>query len=308
MASLVFLGSPAAAVPSLDGLVAAGHEIRLVVSQPDRRRGRGGGRTPSPVKRRALELGLPVTDDLSAVAATGAELGVVVAYGRLVPAALLEQVPMVNVHFSLLPRWRGAAPVERAILAGDPVTGVCLMWLEAGLDTGPVIARREVEIGPTETAAELTDRLARAGADLLVGALAGGRRGLGAGEPQAGEASYAAKIDPDERRLRWSEPAELVVRRVRIGRAHTWFRGRRLLVERAEVDSGSYGPDAQSRAPEVDLPPGTLVAGARVVAGDRRLVVLRTVQPPGRQPMPAADWWRGARPRPGERFDEDGAR
>src|SRR5204862_2497913 len=156
--------------------VEAGHEIAMVVTQPDRRRSRGAGHDPSPVRRAADELGLPVrTPDkarelVDDVRASGAALGVVVAFGQLLPVSLLEALPLgfVNVHFSLLPRWRGAAPVERAVLAGDAETGVCVMQLEAGLDTGPVYATRRVPIGARETAGELRDRLVAVGTALLV--------------------------------------------------------------------------------------------------------------------------------------------
>ena len=135
MARLVFLGTPDDAVPSLEALVGAGHDVALVVTRADARRGRRGAPSPSPVKARAVELGLPVTDQLDDVLDAGAGLGVVVAYGRIIPARILDAIPMVNLHFSLLPRWRGAAPVERAILAGDRTTGVCVMAVEPGLDT-----------------------------------------------------------------------------------------------------------------------------------------------------------------------------
>ncbi|MFM7068969.1 MAG: methionyl-tRNA formyltransferase, partial [Actinomycetes bacterium] len=137
---LAFLGSPEAAVPALDALVAAGHDVELVVSMPDRRRGRGGATSATPVKLAAERLGLRVTDQLEEIARAEVELGVVVAYGRIIPSEMLERTPMVNLHFSLLPRWRGAAPVERAILAGDATTGVCVMAVEPGLDTGGVYA------------------------------------------------------------------------------------------------------------------------------------------------------------------------
>ncbi|MGH9028042.1 MAG: methionyl-tRNA formyltransferase, partial [Acidimicrobiales bacterium] len=143
MARLAFLGSPSAAVPSLRALVRAGHDVSLVVSRPDKRRGRGQAASPSPVKAAALEAGIDVTDQLDDVLGSGAELAVVVAYGRIIPKRVLDVMPMVNAHFSLLPRWRGAAPVEHAILAGDRVTGVCIMVLEEGLDTGPVLAVHE---------------------------------------------------------------------------------------------------------------------------------------------------------------------
>src|SRR5205807_7717429 len=138
---LAFLGTPEAAVPPLRALVNAGHDVVLVVTQPDKRRGRGSATMPSPVKAAALELGLPVTERVDDVLDANVELGVVVAFGRLIKPQVLDKVPMINMHFSLLPRWRGAAPVERAILAGDRETGVAIMQLEEGLDTGPVYAR-----------------------------------------------------------------------------------------------------------------------------------------------------------------------
>jgi methionyl-tRNA formyltransferase len=147
----------------LRALVQAGFDIALVVSQPDKKRGRGSALLPSPVKAAALELGLPVTDKVDDALDTDAELGVVVAFGRLIKPHVLDRLPMINVHFSLLPRWRGAAPVERAILAGDTETGVCIMQLEEGLDTGPVYAVERLSIGPEETADELRDRLVGAG-------------------------------------------------------------------------------------------------------------------------------------------------
>ena len=147
----MYLGTPAAAVPTLSALHDAGYEISLVVTGGDRRRGRRSAPTASPVKEAAQRLGLPVSHDLASVAGCGAQLGVVVAYGRLIPEDLLAEVPMVNLHFSLLPRWRGAAPVERAILAGDAVAGVCVMAVEVGLDTGGVYARSEVPVGHAET-------------------------------------------------------------------------------------------------------------------------------------------------------------
>jgi methionyl-tRNA formyltransferase len=161
-------------VPTLSALHDAGYEISLVVTGGDRRRGRRSAPTASPVKEAAQRLGLPVSHDLASVAGCGAQLGVVVAYGRLIPEDLLAEVPMVNLHFSLLPRWRGAAPVERAILAGDAVAGVCVMAVEVGLDTGGVYARSEVSVGHAETADELRSRLVEAGTRLLLGVLADG--------------------------------------------------------------------------------------------------------------------------------------
>src|SRR5580692_5067136 len=166
------------AVRPLRALVDAGHDVVLCVTRPDRRRGRGSAVTPSPVKAAALALGLTVSHSMEDVADAGVELAVVVAYGRIIPLTLLERVPMVNLHFSLLPRWRGAAPVERAILAGDRETGVCLMKLEEGLDTGPVYARQVVTIGPDMDVASLRAELVERGSSLLVDSLVGGLAGL----------------------------------------------------------------------------------------------------------------------------------
>jgi methionyl-tRNA formyltransferase len=276
---LAYLGTPEMAVPPLRALVEAGHDVALVVSRPDRRRSRGSATSPSPVKRVAAELGLPVTDDLARVGDAGVDLGVVVAYGRLVPAALLEAVPMVNVHFSLLPRWRGAAPVERAILAGDALTGVSLMALEAGLDTGAVYASRELAIADGETAEQLRGRLVEAGTALLVDLLSAP---LPVPVPQEGEPTYAEKLTPADLELHWDRPADELARVVRLGRAWTTFGGKRLGVLGAEVVPDPPGPV-----------PGILV-GDTVVTASGALRLLR-VQPEGGRPMDASDWRRGAR-------------
>jgi methionyl-tRNA formyltransferase len=291
MSRLAFLGTPPAAVPSLRALVASGHDVRLVVTRSDTRRSRRGTPEPSPVKAAALELGLEVTDDLEDVTTPGVELGVVVAYGRIIPARILDAVPMINVHFSLLPRWRGAAPVERAILAGDEATGVCLMRLEAGLDTGPVLSCAEMEISVEESGRELIARLADLGAGLLIDLLEGGVDAIGEGQPQEGEPTYAAKIDPSELELRFEEPAEQLGRVVRAGRAWTMFRGSRLIVSRARSHPGTgSGPGV----------PGELDQ-TKVLTGDGWLELLE-VQPEGRRAIDAAEWVRGARPAQGERL------
>jgi len=283
---LVFLGTPEAAVGPLRALHGAEYDIALVVTRPDKRRGRGAALSPSPVKVAALELGIPVSHRVDDVRGTGADLGVVVAFGQLVKPPVLAVVPMVNVHFSLLPRWRGAAPVERAILAGDAETGVCLMELEEGLDTGPVIGRRVVAIGHDATASELRAELVAVGTDLLLTELASG---LSPGAPQVGEPTYAAKIDPSELRLDWASPAVQLHRVVRVGRAWTTFRGSRLGVVRASP-LDSVGP----------LGPGEL-DGVVVGTGDG-ILELAEVHPGGRAVMPAAAWVNGARPSPGERL------
>ncbi len=275
----------------LRALVAGGHEIVMVVSQPDRKRGRGGAMVPSPVKAAALALGLPVSDGVDDVLGRGAELGVVVAFGKLVRPHVLAELPMVNVHFSLLPRWRGAAPVERAILAGDERAGVCIMGLEAGLDTGPVYACREVEIGAEATAAELRAELVEIGTELLLGLLREGAPAPASAVPQVGEATYAKKLEPGEHRLDWKRPAAYLFRVVRLGQAWTTFRGKRVKVLKAVPVPGVTG-----FAPGEIYPKG-LAAGT----GDGALRML-LVQPEGKSAQPFADWLNGARLRAGERF------
>lgn len=282
---IVFLGTPALAVPTLRALHAAGYEIPLVVSRADKRRGRGGGTSPSPVKAAALELGLEVTDALDAVRHVEADLGVVVAYGRIVPADVLDRLAMVNLHFSLLPRWRGAAPVERAILAGDPTTGVAVMALAEGLDTGDVYRVAEVPIGPDETLDELRGRLVEAGTELLLATLADG---LGEPKPQVGEPVYAHKVDRAELELDWSAPADVLHRVVRLGGAWTTVAGKRLKIWRAELrDDRELAPGA------VD---GVFVGTAR---GTLELI---EVQPEGKPRRDAAQWANGARLGPDDRL------
>jgi len=284
---LAFLGTPEVSAGTLRALVGAGHDVVVVVTRADTRRGRGNDPSPSPVKAAAVELGLPVVHKAADVVGTGADLGVVVAYGRIIRPEVLAAVPMVNVHFSLLPRWRGAAPVERAILAGDAETGACLMQLEAGLDTGPVYSRAEVLIGPEETADELRRRLAALGDRLLLRALSDG---FPAPRPQVGEPSYAAKLEASDLRLDFAEPAEMSLRRVRVGRAWTTWKGRRLLVHRARV------VDAPAA-----LEPGEL-HGAVVGAAPPSALELVEVQPEGKPAMAGDAWARGARAQPGDRL------
>ncbi len=252
-----------------------------MVSQPDRRRGRGKETSPTPVKAFAMERGIEVTDDLDRVKDLDVELAIVVAYGRLIPAAMLEAMPYLNVHFSLLPRWRGAAPVERAILAGDLETGVAIMQLEEALDTGPVYATSTTPVGEA-TSAELLDRLSVMGGDLLVSLLASGVAGLPDPVAQVGEPTYAAKLKAEDFALTPGLSAVEMSRRVRLGRASLQVAGQRLRVHAAHLAEG-----------EPDDVPGTL-RGAAVCTGSGRLI-LELVQPEGRKPVDAADWRRGAR-------------
>ena len=258
------------AVPTLRALVEAGHDVALVVTAADKRRGRGGALMPSPVKAAALELGLPVTDridDLLELAPLP-ELGVVVAYGRLIKPRIFEAVPMINVHFSLLPRWRGAAPLERAILAGDDRTGVCIMDIEESLDTGAVYRCTEVLIGPDTSADELRSELVEEGTTLVLDVL---EHGLGAAEPQSGEPVYAHKIDPAELQLDWTKPAVDLHRLVRLGGAWTTHNGKRLKVWRTAHPAGTG----------VVVPTGT------------EPIELLEVQPEGRPRLPAHAWANG---------------
>lgn len=280
---LVFLGTPGLAVPFLSALVDAGFDVPLVVSRADRRRGRGTALSPSPVKAAAVERGIPVTSEVGDVLSVDAELGVVVAFGRLIPTPVLEQLPMVNIHFSLLPRWRGAAPVERALLAGDERTGVCLMQVVEALDAGPVYDCRPVDIAPDATLETLRAELVEAGVELLVRSLSDG---LPEPREQEGDAVYAHKIDPDELHLDWTRPATELARVVRLGGAWTTFRGHRLKV----LDARATDP--------VDGAPGQLQD--LVVATGSGGLELVEVQPEGRRRQPAEAWRNGAHPDPGE--------
>lgn len=311
---VAFLGTPSAAVPTLSALIDAGFEVPLVISQPDRRRGRGSRLTPSPVKSAALERGLDVSVDPYDLLGLDVDLGVVVAYGRLLRRDLLEKVAMVNVHFSLLPRWRGAAPVERAILAGDATTGVCVMGITEGLDEGPVYRCVETAIDDNESSAELTARLADLGARLLVDVLSGP---LPDPEPQTGTITHAAKMNRSENELDFTLPAVEVHRRVRIGRAWSTFRSERLGIEVSRVlEPDDVGNEAMTNP---DIGPGWIGlipvdgdgrgrdadrAGDRttavVVATGGGLLQLVTVKPAGKRAMPAIDWWNGAQPHEGE--------
>jgi methionyl-tRNA formyltransferase len=239
------------------------------------------------VKQAALDLGLPVTDRIDDLLGVDADLGVVVAFGRLLRRPLLDLLPLVNLHFSLLPRWRGAAPVERAILAGDRETGVALMAVDEGLDTGAVYDTATVEIGRDETLDELRGRLVDAGTGLLLRAL---REGFPSPVPQQGEPTYAEKLTGDELRIDWRRPADEVLRLIRLGSAWTTFRDKRLKVARA-----------RAVAPPGDaLPPGEL-SGTLVGTGTDPIELL-DVQAEGRAAQSAAAWSNGAHLGPGDRL------
>ena len=280
---LAFLGTPEAAVPSLRALVDAGHDVALVITRPDRKRGRGGQLSPSPVKVCAQELGLTVGHRLSDLDDLAVELGVVVAYGRLIPAELLERITMLNVHFSLLPRWRGAAPVERAILAGDEETGVSIMTLDADLDTGPVHLEKRVAIDE-KSLSLLLGELATVGAKALVEVLETPEL-LAHPRAQEGDVTYAAKLSKDDFRLAPTTSAAQLLRVIRLGQAFVLVGARRLLIERASAFSGE------------DVASGSItVQNAQVLLGaSDGAIVLEHVRPESAKSMSALAWWAGAR-------------
>src|SRR4051794_14877624 len=295
---LLFAGTPEAAVPALDALAAGPHEIVRVVTRPPAPQGRRRVLTPSPVDRRAGELGLPVLRaarlDAPATAtllADRAELGVVVAYGGLIREPLLSAPAegWINLHFSLLPRWGGAAPVQHALLAGDRSTGVAVFRLEAGLDTGPVLAVEEVPIGALETAGHLLDRLAGIGAGVLSRVVDGLAAGTARAVPQEGVPTLAPKLTLEDGRLDFAASAEAVLDRYRGTTpepgAFTEAAGAPLKVLEAAP--------ARDAAP---IPPGEVaLAGRRVLVGTADAPVeLVTVQPAGRTVMPASAWLNGA--------------
>ena len=295
------MGTPEFAVPALAALHGAGHEVAAVYTQPPRPAGRGVKPRPSPVQRRAEALGIRVCTpatlrDAQAqaeFAALGAEVAVVAAYGLILPPAALAAPTRgcLNLHASLLPRWRGAAPIHRAVMAGDAATGVCVMAMEAGLDTGPVLLREATPIGPEDTTGDLHDRLAAMGARLAVEAL--GRLDALVPEPQPAEGvTYAAKVGKAEARVDWSDPAAQVDRRIRglspfPGAWTTWGGGRlKLLRSRALAGEGR---------------PGEVLRGLTVACGTGAVEVLE-LQPEGRARMNASAFLNGAQLRPGDRL------
>ncbi|MDO1559312.1 methionyl-tRNA formyltransferase [Brevundimonas sp. 2R-24] len=296
---LVFMGAPEFAVPSLAALVSAGHEIAAVYTQPPRPRGRGQALRPTPVQAFAEGLGLEVRTpasmrhpaELEALRALGADAAVVVAYGQILPQAVLDapRLGSFNVHGSLLPRWRGAAPIQRAIMAGDAETGVQIMRMTAGLDEGPVLLSERTPIRPNDTTGSLAQRLAQLGADLLPRALAAIERGGAAETPQVGEPAYAKKITTAEARLDFSRSAAELDRLVRglSPAPGAWFEQEtpqglvRIKVLMSALGQGSGRP-------------GTVLDGpALTVAAGEGAVRLITLQRPGGKPQAAEEFLRG---------------
>ena len=273
---VAYIGTPAIAVDPLLKLVEEGYEIPLVVTGPDKRRGRGSSTSPSDVKREAERLGLSVSSNIDDLVSIDVDLAIVVAFGQLIPKHILDHVQMINIHFSLLPRWRGAAPLERAILAGDTKTGVCIMELEETLDTGGIYRCVEIPIGPNQTLEELREKSVSEGVDLLLQSL---EEGLGSPTPQLGEPSYAHKISNSELEIDWGLSSEEILRLVRLGRAWTTVSGSRLRIHSAKIGSLTNLEIGQRKGLSVGSCDGT--------------VELLEVQPEGRKKMLAEDWMNG---------------
>ena len=300
---LVFAGTPVAAVPSLDALLASGHEVAAVVTRPDAPAGRGLHLAPSPVAQRAADAGLEVLkparprdpEFLDRLRQIAPGCCPVTAYGALIPQQALD-IPehgWVNLHFSLLPAWRGAAPVQHALLHGDDITGATTFQIVAALDAGPVYGVVTEQVRPGDTAGDLLDRLAESGARLLVATIDGIESGELVARPQPEDGvSLAPKITPDDARVRWDEPAAAVSRRVR---ACTPAPGAWTELHGARIKLWPFAGVVD----DAGVPPGPgqfrVLAGDVLVGTGSQPVRLGDVQPPGKRRMPAAEWARGLR-------------
>ncbi|PYI67614.1 methionyl-tRNA formyltransferase [Arthrobacter livingstonensis] len=294
---VLFAGTPAVALPSLEALLAAGHEIVAVLTRPDAPLGRKRVHTPSPVAARAADLGLPVikadkvdTAAQEAIAAARPQVAAIVAYGAIVPepALSIPEHGWINLHFSLLPAWRGAAPVQHAVIHGDGVTGASTFLLEKGLDTGPVYGTMTEPIRPADTSGELLERLSHSGAVLLVQTIDGLAAGRLAGVPQQGEVSLAPKLTLEDGHVNWQDPALAIDRRVRGVTAEpgAWTQ---LFGQRFKLGPVTLRPDVNALAPaQLRVEPKAVLVGTGSHA-----VELAIVQPAGKKLMKATDWARG---------------
>ena len=292
---VIFFGTPEIAVGPLRALVAAGFVVDLVVTGVDKRRGRGSQTSPSPVKQAAIELQIPVTHDVADAVAlvnnnhaddssdTNRFLGVVVAYGHIISTDALQVLPMINIHYSLLPRWRGAAPVERALLTGDEQTGVCIMQVVEQLDAGDILSSATTQISQTDTTATLRTRLGEMATPLLIDVLT---HGATATKPQSGDVVVAAKITQVDLEIDWSKPAVVIDRQVRVGGAFTFFNDKRFKIHSLKVSAEIFISES-----------GNIMAvNDRVlVACGQGVVELVEVQPEGKPRISAQDWKKGAR-------------
>jgi methionyl-tRNA formyltransferase len=313
----VFFGTPEAAVPSLDALLGSAHDVLAVLTAPDRPRDRGMELKPSPVKERALEAGIPVLQPPTLRAepiqeelrALEADVFVVCAYGLILPPAVLEAAPhgCLNVHFSILPRLRGAAPVQWALIEGHERAGVTIMQMDPGLDTGPVVEIAETPVSPDDTAGTLEERLAHMGAKLLVEVLDRLEQGgLESHLQDNEEATLAPKLTPADARIDWSQDAPAVVNRIRAFNprpgAWTTVGGKRLKVWQAQLHPDAARPDG---AGVQERPPGAVRSapgGGMLVGTGTEEVLVGEVQPEGSRRMAAADFLRGLRPDPDARL------
>jgi methionyl-tRNA formyltransferase len=311
---LLFAGTPQVAVPSLRALLDSEHEVVAVLTRPDAPAGRGRRLEPSPVAALARQAGVETLTPQRAsdpafverLRELGPDCAPVVAYGGLIPPVALA-VPAygwVNLHFSLLPAWRGAAPVQHAVLAGDEITGACTFLLEPGLDTGPVFGAVTEAIGPTDTSGDLLDRLSESGATLLSATMDGIAAGRLVPEPQPGDGvSHAPKVTVSDARVDWTAPAQRVDRLVRactpVPGAWTMFRGTRMKLGPVRPERpapGAPGPVSGPLAPgQIEVTKNTVRVGTATTS-----VTLGTVVPAGKKPMAAGDWVRGVRPDPDE--------
>lgn len=309
---LIFAGTPEFAASALAALLQAGHAVELVLTQPDRPAGRGMKAVASPVKQLAMQHGLTVLQPPSLkdpqaqmpLRECDTDIMVVAAYGLILPQAVLDlpRLGAINIHASLLPRWRGAAPIQRAILAGDTETGISIMRMDAGLDTGPVLMQKAVPITEEDTAQSLHDKLAALGASLIVEALSTLTRAGLAEQPQPVQGvTYASKLDKSEARIDWALPAQQVHRAIRafspFPGAHSALRGAELKLWKATPSALPAGLPA--------TPAGTVLAadatGIRVACGDGMLII-QELQRPGARRLPAAEFLRGFPVVPGDCF------
>jgi methionyl-tRNA formyltransferase len=292
---VIFFGTPEIAVGPLRALVEAGFVVDLVVTGVDKRRGRGSQTSPSPVKQAAIELQLAVTHDVADAIAlvnknrandssdTNRYLGVVVAYGHIISQDALQVLPMINIHYSLLPRWRGAAPVERAILAGDEQTGVCIMQVVEQLDAGDILSSATTQISQTDTTATLRTRLGEMANPLLIDVLT---HGVSDTKPQSGDILVAAKITQLDLEIDWSKPAVVVDRQVRVGGAFTFFNDKRFKIHSLKVAAEIFISESGNMV---------VVNDRILVACGQGVVELVEVQPEGKPRISAQDWKKGAR-------------